>query len=176
MNYNKSGLIVLLASVFFGFALFAWLAFFPPHMELAQWEEETPSSTVAEDKGEEPSEDLSQVEKPWVYSDLLVTHGAKVYQTYCASCHGNTGLGDGLAAKALKPPPRNLVEGAWKKGGSSIALYQTLVQGIEGTSMLSFSYLSKQDRWALVHYIRSITNNKEEDNEDKLEEFAKTAE
>ncbi|MDE0518072.1 MAG: cytochrome c [Oligoflexia bacterium] len=179
MNYNKSGLIVLLASVFFGFALFVWLAFFPPPMELAQWEEDTPSSSAPEDKGIETSgtgEDLSQVEKPWVYSDLLVTHGAKIYQTYCASCHGNTGLGDGLAAKALTPPPRNLVEGAWKKGGSSIALYQTLVQGIEGTSMVSFSYLSKQERWALVHYIRSITNNKGEDNKDQLEEFAKTAE
>ena len=175
MNYNKSGLIVLLFSVFFSSALFIWLAFSPPSMELAKWEEDTSSSSAQLENKEEETIDLSQVEKPWVYSDLLVTHGAKVYQTYCASCHGNTGLGDGLAAKALKPPPRNLVEGAWEKGGDSITLYQTLAQGIEGTSMVSFSYLSKEERWALVHYVRSITNNKEEDNKDKLEEFAKTA-
>ena len=172
MNYNKSGLIVLLASVFFGFALFAWLFFFPPSMNLAELEEDSPASVVSEDKVEV---DLSQVKEPWIYSDSLVAHGSKVYQTYCASCHGKTGLGDGLAAKSLNPPPRNFVEGTWKKGGSSLDLYQTLGQGIEGTSMVSFSYLSKEDRWALVHYIRSITKNKVKDDKEKLEEFAKTA-
>ncbi len=173
MNYNKSGLIILLASVFFSCIWFAWLVFFSPPMDLAELEEEVDSSLSANTETE--TVDLSQEKNPWVYSENLVLHGSQIYQTYCVSCHGKTGLGDGLAAKGLKPPPINLVEGQWKKGGSSIALYKTLVQGVEGSSMVSFSYLSKIDRWALVHYIRSITKNKETDDIKELEEFAKTA-
>lgn len=170
MNYNKSGLIVLLFSVFFSFAWFAYLIFFSPPMDLAELEKESVLPV-----GRTEGVDVSQVKEPWIFSELLVTHGSAVYQTYCASCHGKVGLGDGLAATGLKPAPRNLIEGKWTRGGDSISLYKTLVQGIEGSSMVSFSYLSKMDRWALVHYIRSITENKVEDSIEELSEFAKTA-
>ncbi len=169
MSYNKAGLIVLLTSIFFSCVYFAGLIFFSPSMDIAQLEGDSPLPTDG------IQVDLSQVEKPWIVSETLTLHGSKVYQTYCASCHGKTGLGDGLAGRGLKPVPRDLVEGDWKKGGSSKALYQTLVEGIEGSSMVSFSYLSSMDRWALVHYVRSITKNKPEDDMEKLEEFARTA-
>lgn len=171
MNYNKTGLIVLLISVFFSFAFFAYLIFFSSSMDLAELEVE---SALPKDKSA-VSVDLSQVKELWIFNDLLVAHGSRVYQTYCASCHGKTGLGDGLAAAGLRPAPRNLVDGDWKKGGDSMTIYRTLVEGIEGSSMVSFSYLSKLDRWALVHYVRSITKNKVKDDIEKLKEFAKTA-
>ena len=34
--------------------------------------------------------------------------GKVLYDRYCASCHGVTGLGDGPAAEALSPRPTNL--------------------------------------------------------------------
>lgn len=34
--------------------------------------------------------------------------GKVKYDTLCASCHGATGLGDGAAAAALNPKPKNL--------------------------------------------------------------------
>lgn len=34
--------------------------------------------------------------------------GTEVYNTYCALCHGPTGLGDGVGAAALEPKPRDL--------------------------------------------------------------------
>ena len=173
MNYNKSGLIVLLASVFFSFAWFIYLIFFSTHMELAELE--GGSILPVNDGTGADAVDVSQIKDPWISSDVLISHGSRVYQTYCASCHGKTGLGDGLAAAGLKPVPRNLITGGWRKGGDSISLYTTLVQGIEGSSMVSFSYLSNLDRWALVHYVRSITKDKVEDNIEKLKEFAKTA-
>ena len=173
MNYNKSGLIILLASVFLSFVWFAYLILFFQPMELAELEGGSQSILPKEENAD--GVDLSKVEKPWISSELLLAHGDKAFQIYCSSCHGKTGLGDGLAAAGLKPAPRNLVKGAWTKGGDSVALYKTLVQGIEGSSMVSFSYLSKMDRWALVHYIRSITKNKEKDDIEKMEEFAKTA-
>jgi len=33
--------------------------------------------------------------------------GQEVYNTYCALCHGPTGLGDGVGAAALDPKPRD---------------------------------------------------------------------
>ena len=36
--------------------------------------------------------------------------GKSAYAQYCASCHGNTGKGDGAAAAALKPKPRDLTD------------------------------------------------------------------
>lgn len=167
MNYNKSGLIVLLACIFISILWFVYVVFFSPSMELAQLEIPTVSS--------KNSIDISKVKTPWVSSDILLTHGNKYFQIHCSSCHGKTGKGDGLLSAGLKPPPRNFITGNWKQGGSSIALYKTVVNGIKDTSMPGFSYLSSVDRWALVHYIRSITKNKIKDNAKKLKEFYKTA-
>ena len=38
--------------------------------------------------------------------------GQEVYNIYCATCHGPTGLGDGVAAAALDPKPRDLSSAA----------------------------------------------------------------
>jgi cytochrome c551/c552 len=35
------------------------------------------------------------------------------YRTRCATCHGEAGQGDGLAAPSLKPPPRNFADPSW---------------------------------------------------------------
>lgn len=39
--------------------------------------------------------------------------GKKIYDTYCAVCHGATGIGDGAAAAGLKPKPRNFMDAAY---------------------------------------------------------------
>jgi mono/diheme cytochrome c family protein len=55
--------------------------------------------------------------------------GSAVYSRYCVLCHGQKGDGQGVAAKAYKPPPANLVASAYpdaykeliiRKGGSAI--------------------------------------------------------
>src|SRR5262245_51570160 len=38
------------------------------------------------------------------------SEGAEVYNTYCASCHGETGKGDGVAGASLEPKPKDLSE------------------------------------------------------------------
>jgi mono/diheme cytochrome c family protein len=38
--------------------------------------------------------------------------GAETFKLYCAACHGETGHGDGLAAAALNPKPRNFTDKA----------------------------------------------------------------
>ena len=64
-----------------------------------------------------------------------IVRGETLYTEYCAACHGETGHGDGLAAAALNPKPRNLTDKAYmdtltdehifkviKEGGASVGL------------------------------------------------------
>jgi mono/diheme cytochrome c family protein len=44
--------------------------------------------------------------------------GQEMFMTYCASCHGKDGKGNGPAAPALKLPPSDLTMLAKKNGGS----------------------------------------------------------
>jgi mono/diheme cytochrome c family protein len=43
--------------------------------------------------------------------------GKVLFATYCASCHGKTGRGDGPAAEALRSKPADLTQFALRNGG-----------------------------------------------------------
>lgn len=79
-----------------------------------------------------------------------------LYQNNCQSCHGDTGKGDGPAGQALNPKPRNFHDenAEWTKSTSPLAIYNVLLNGIEGTSMAAYPDMSAEERWALVHYVR----------------------
>jgi mono/diheme cytochrome c family protein len=55
--------------------------------------------------------------------------GKKVYDTYCSSCHGATGKGDGVAAHALNPKPRNFLDSAYMKSRTDEILKKVIVEG-----------------------------------------------
>ncbi len=86
----------------------------------------------------------------------LLAKGKASYSTYCAACHGPTGAGDGPAAKALKPPPKDLT---LVKGGAP-GVFEVLNTGVKGTAMVAFKHLSEPDRWAIAHYVDSLKDAK----------------
>ncbi len=86
-----------------------------------------------------------------------ISAGKILFQQNCVTCHGAEGKGDGAAAAALNPKPRNFHEvDGWKNGRSPAQVFKTLTEGIAGGGMASFSTLSVEDRWALVHYVDSF--------------------
>lgn len=177
-NYNRGGYIAFIFSMAFSLAFFVYIVVIHPGVNIKEVAEPAaaPEQTLAGGAAaEQKTIDISKVEKPWVESADVAAHGAKVFATNCALCHGPNGKGDGPAGGSLNPPPRNLVEGKWKVGGDSIALFTTLTKGIAGSSMAAFPHIPAPERWALVQYIRSITQNKVKDDEAKVETFAKTA-
>lgn len=92
---------------------------------------------------------------PTVQPDL--NHGATLYQTYCASCHGATGDADGPAADGLDPEPIAFTDAARADKRSPLSYYQTTTQGVDGTSMASFGeQLSDDDRWALAYFVATL--------------------
>lgn len=88
-----------------------------------------------------------------------VERGAKVYAANCASCHGQTGLGDGPAGHGLNPPPVSL---AWLSrmpmANWDPFMFWTVEEGgaAYGTAMPAFKEsLSKDDAWAVIAYIQA---------------------
>ena len=49
--------------------------------------------------------------------DVADGNGRQLFATYCASCHGASGRGDGPLALALRKPPANLTELSKGNGG-----------------------------------------------------------
>ena len=82
--------------------------------------------------------------------------GAALYQELCSSCHGASGDGHGPAAANLDPPPIAFTDMDRARERSIFGLYQVIEQGLDGTSMPSFSSLDAMDRWALAFYAGSL--------------------
>ena len=55
--------------------------------------------------------------------------GQEIYTTFCATCHGPTGLGDGIAAAALDPKPRDLSSAAILEGYTDEYLVNVITNG-----------------------------------------------
>jgi mono/diheme cytochrome c family protein len=106
-------------------------------------------------------------------TDALISKGKALYQSNCASCHGTNGKGDGPASQGLNPPPRNYtVKTGWVNGEKISQIYETLENGIAGSAMRSFDYLSPQDKFALAHYIRkTFIQNPPQDSKSDLNDL-----
>lgn len=91
--------------------------------------------------------------------------GGELYAANCTSCHGATGEGDGPAAEFIEDypghalPPANLAAGEVKAGADPVQLYYRIAAGIPNGPaplMPGFSYLSPDEIWAMVAYLRRI--------------------
>jgi high-affinity iron transporter len=86
-----------------------------------------------------------------------VARGATVYRTACASCHGESGRGDGPAARGIVPAPANLTDPAVMGAKSRVDLYRQLLLGVAGTAMPAFERtLADSDRWAVAAYVQTL--------------------
>lgn len=87
----------------------------------------------------------------------LISKGKQLYLSHCASCHGANGEGDGPRAWRLKPKPRDYRDKEAFKNGTSVAtLVETLNSGVAGSAMPSFRVMPIEDRYAIVHFVRTL--------------------
>jgi mono/diheme cytochrome c family protein len=61
---------------------------------------------------------------------IAASVGRGTYRTYCATCHGDGGLGDGPVAQYLKVRPTNLTRLAEKNGGEFP--FEKVVKSVDG--------------------------------------------
>jgi|YelNatPaOPRAMG01_1025707.scaffolds.fasta_scaffold00906_21 mono/diheme cytochrome c family protein len=117
--------------------------------------------------------DVFALSKP---SDSLIAKGKSLFMNNCVSCHGADGKGDGVAAAALNPKPRNFTSNqGWINGPKISEIFKTLSQGIKGSAMVAFDSFSPEDKFALAQFIRSnFVPNPPQDSQDELLDLQKT--
>jgi mono/diheme cytochrome c family protein len=83
-----------------------------------------------------------------------MARGEAVYVKECASCHGDSGKGDGKAAADLNPKPRDLrTPKIWEQTDGS--LFWKLTEGKK--PMPSYDKtLGEEDRWHVINYIHKF--------------------
>jgi mono/diheme cytochrome c family protein len=89
--------------------------------------------------------------------------GKKLYGQYCATCHGEKGKGDGLAAQALPAKPADHTNGAVMNQLSDQFLITIISKGGIAVGKSSFmpswgSAISDKEIRDLVAYLRSIAD------------------
>ncbi len=100
--------------------------------------------------------DYANLTNPFAGQADAVSAGKALFATNCASCHGETGLGDGPAAAALDPKPANLEKTAAE--AEPAYLYWILHEGGAAaglsSSMVSYNGILTEDQmWQIVTYL-----------------------
>ncbi|OGQ05849.1 MAG: hypothetical protein A2W61_06600 [Deltaproteobacteria bacterium RIFCSPLOWO2_01_44_7] len=90
-----------------------------------------------------------------------VAAGKAKYNLLCTTCHGATGKGDGAAAAALNPKPRNFQDVAYMSKKTDADLKKVIQQGGAAVGMSPVmppwgSSLNDQDVANVIAYIRSL--------------------
>ena len=83
----------------------------------------------------------------------VVARGRQVAQLNCVACHGTGGKGDGAAAAALNPKPADWTSPA-VQSESDGEIFWKISTG--RGAMPPWKHLPETERWAIVHYIRSL--------------------
>jgi len=102
---------------------------------------------------------------PWSSGDNA--NGRELFSTYCTSCHGPMGYGNGPLAGDLSPPPSNLRDTGWLAGQSNKILFWMIASGVrdyasnpEYPAIIGMpawrSEIDAEDILDLVFYIRSF--------------------
>jgi mono/diheme cytochrome c family protein len=83
-----------------------------------------------------------------------VARGKDIYAIRCSPCHGEGGAGDGPAAAAINPKPRNFHDPAFWRGRTPEQVKLVVKGGRPGTLMAPFEgVLSEDDIDGVVAYL-----------------------
>jgi copper transport protein len=103
---------------------------------------------------QEGTVDYTLLANPVPISNESVAAGKELYMQNCAVCHGDSGHGDGPAARALNPQPFDLTVHVGLHADG--VLWGWITDGIPRTAMPSWKdKLTDQQRWELVDYMRA---------------------
>lgn len=85
--------------------------------------------------------------------------GKTTFENTCAACHGPGGKGDGPAAAALDPKPKNLTDAELLSKQTDDFIYKVISEGGASVGLSPMmapwgGVLSEQDIWNVVAFIR----------------------
>jgi len=101
-------------------------------------------------------EEYSGKKNPIPTDEASLENGAELYQTNCASCHGDGGMGDGPAGTSLNPAPAPIAHTSQMMADDYL-FWRISEGGIPfGTTMPPWNFLEEDSRWDLINYIRAL--------------------
>jgi mono/diheme cytochrome c family protein len=102
--------------------------------------------------------DAAALKNPVKSTPASIAAGKKLYDTQCATCHGETGKGDGKMAASMNPPkPSDLTDASWKHGSTDGEIFTLIRDGSKGTGMRAYAARMKPDDiWNVVNYLRTL--------------------
>lgn len=116
-----------------------------------------PSGTLPVHGGEPPmtrEEAAGSRRNPLAPTAVHLRHGAELFKTHCAPCHGGAGKGVGPVAFQMIVPPPDLTA-AQPAERTDGYLYATIRNG--GVVMPAYGdAMSAQERWEVVLYLRHL--------------------
>jgi mono/diheme cytochrome c family protein len=98
------------------------------------------------------------IKNPFKGDAASVAEGKKIYQKNCVVCHGDKGKGDGVASAGLTPKPADHSSDKCQKQSDGV-LFWKITNGRSPMPAYA-SILKKNERWALVNYIRTLSKSK----------------
>lgn len=105
---------------------------------------------------------------PAAYSNVInlgegdeasVARGAEIYAAHCAVCHGDGGMGDGVAAKGFDPVPAAVAHTSQMLGDDY--LFWRISEGGAAEPFSSAmpaweNVLAEEARWDVINYVRAL--------------------
>lgn len=119
----------------------------------------TPEASAEEETYPQPPAEYASMTNPMAGNADAIAAGKTIYESDCASCHGDKGLGDGPAGASLSPHPGNLQEAAAKASNGYLFWRVS-----EGGMMAPFNsampawkdVLSQNEIWQVISYIETL--------------------
>jgi high-affinity iron transporter len=85
------------------------------------------------------------------------TRGQAVYRAYCATCHGESGAGDGPGASELANRPADFTDPDFMRGETPSDFFRVVSLGRRQSAMPAWEdSLSIRDRWDVIGYIWTL--------------------
>jgi mono/diheme cytochrome c family protein len=82
-------------------------------------------------------------------------YGSELYETHCASCHGDEGYGDGKKAESLETEMRELGSEEVQAQTDGELYYKSII-GRDEMPNFEKKIDSDEDRWLVINYLRQL--------------------
>ena len=112
------------------------------------------SAAMAQAKPWVVPDEYKNMKNPVAKNDASIKAGMASYVKNCASCHGKTGLGDGVKARALKDFPGDFSGAAYQNQTDGEHFYKTKFG--RGEMPKYEGKISDEDIWNIVNYMRTF--------------------
>jgi copper transport protein len=104
--------------------------------------------------------DVANIRDPVPPDERSLAIGRDVYTTYCETCHGETGRGDGPTGLRLVPRPADLRIHTAPGVHTDGELYYWISYGFPNSAMPAWKdMLTEEQRWSVLNYARATLGN-----------------